>query len=156
MISLVLGPKIDRHPFLSMGSRTIAGVSVWHAMQAGAMLLWPSAAKATCAISVVRSLKLLDVPDGHIFAAFAMIAVAAAAMSGVVFQHGRIRLLLFIPQQFVVGLMAGGGAWAMWMGRYLDGTPIPSPHIFVDQGVWVLLFLLHWDAITRRARIPNA
>lgn len=126
-----------------------------HITQAITMLLYPAAMKATSTLGVVRAFEWLNIPDGYVHTAEVMIVCALTALVGTFFRWDSIRLLLFIPQQIILGLMVGGALLAIALGRYLDGTPIDSAHIFVDQCVWIILFLLHWDAIKRRSREPN-
>ena len=145
----------DRHPLQREGSVAILGVSLMHLVQAAAMLLFASAIGATSLIALLRAFHALDSPDGQTFLSFCMVLIAVVGAAGALFRVGWARVLLFIPQQFILGVQAGGGVWATVLGAYLDGTVIPAPHIAADQIPFLILFGVHWYAIIKRCRDPD-
>lgn len=50
-------------------------------------------------------------------------------------------------QQMLVAAGAAGSMVAIWTGAYLDGTVVPWGHTLGDQGIYVLIALLHLGAL---------
>lgn len=125
-----------------------------HLCQAFLMLLYPSAAGATPTLALLSTLHALYRPDGpHLMSAI-MMATADLALVGAMFPVGRWRLAMLLPQHLILGIMALGGWLAVSQGAYLDGTVIPWPHILVDQVTVTAIWVMHSNAILRRARAP--
>jgi len=89
-------------------------------------------------------------PHGMHVAAIFMLWSAILGLAGALLRLDWIRLALFMPQQIVLGIMAGGGMLAAHQGMYFDGTIVPWQHIYVDQMGMVALFIAHLFAILRR------
>jgi hypothetical protein len=127
-----------------------------HIAQAGLLLHSSSAGGATnlMSLQIVFSALGSHGYGGRLVAAI-MISAAILALIGALFRLGRIRLLLFMPQLFCLGVMAIGGLSAAWSGAYLDHTPMPWDHILADQLPSGILFGIYWNAIIWRGREPN-
>jgi hypothetical protein len=148
--------RLDHHPFSRRGSVDIAAVSAMHIIQAGLLLHSSSAGGATNLRSLQIVFSTLGSPGyGGRLVAASMISAAILALIGDLFQLGRIRLLIFMPQFFCLAVMAIGGLSAVWSGSYLDGTRMAWDHILTDQLVASTLFFIYWNAIIRRARESN-
>lgn len=147
-------PWIDRRPFDRAGTLTILSVSLLHLYQGGMLLTQAHAVTAT------PLLALRDVLDGiglhtHDTLGALLLATALVALAGAFHKIGWPRILFFVPQHFVLGVMALGGVWATFLGHYLDGTVIPWQHISADQAPMTALFLAHTAAILRRCWDPS-
>jgi hypothetical protein len=145
---------LDPHPFARGGSVAICAVSVMHLIQAGLLLWSPAAGNAT---GMRALLTVLDAAGGGSAegAAPAMVIAALLAAAGALLRLGWVRLLIFVPQHLVLGVMALGGLYAASRGAYLDGTVIGWEHILADQLPLAALFVVHSSAILRRAWDPN-
>lgn len=53
---------------------------------------------------------------------------------------------LVFPQHALLMTGAIGSVSAVIGGAYLDGTVVPSAHIFCDQELYIFFFFLHWQA----------
>lgn len=147
--------SFDRRFFARGGSVAIISVSAMHLYQAGLMLVWASAAGATPILEIIQAANRVGLPHGTRFVAVCLIGSALLALFGVACRLGRVRVLLLALQHLLVGIMAYGGIRASLLGRYLDGTTIPWPHIAADQAGLLALFAIHTGAILRRCWDPD-
>lgn len=148
-------PRLASHPFARSGTIPICAVSAVHVIQAAMVLISTTAANATPLFELVNLFHALYSPDGTHALATMMLTSAVLALVGALFQIGPARLILFIPQHFLLGVMALGGLAAAAQGSYLDGTIKPWQHILTDQIPVTALFVIHSFAILRRADEPN-
>ncbi len=145
--------ELDPHPFSRGGSAAICAVSGMHFLQAVLLLSTTTAGNATPLRGFLYFLWAFDV--GLWTAPWFLVAAATLGLIGALFRLGWIRLAVFLPQHFFLGIMAGGGMYAAWQGVYLDGTPMSWAHILTDQVPVSVLFFVYSSAIVRRARDPN-
>ena len=118
-------------------------VAVAHIVQGVALLWSPAAAGATPVAFVVR---LFPTPW---LAGVAFVVVGLVAVGSVML---RWSWWCVLPQQGFLILAAFAACQAMWLGKYADGTAIPSAHIVADQ-LWVVLAaLFHPIAVYMIAR----
>jgi hypothetical protein len=145
--------ELDPNPFARGGSVAIFCVSLMHILQA--MLIFDS--NYTLNATGIKALNIVfDKLDFDInYLAGLMIFTAILALFGTLMRLGWVRLAIFIPQHFILGVSALGGAFATINGAYLDGTVIAWQHIMADQTPAAMLFAVHSSAILRRARDPN-
>lgn len=143
----------DPHPFARGGSFAICAVSVMHAAQAG-LLFWTHAGGDSTPVRALLFI-LWTFGIGPRVAIPILITTSALAMLGAMCRLGWVRLLVFVPQHFCLGVMAFGGLYAASRGSYLDGVVMPWGHILTDQLPISALFAVHTSAIVRRARDPN-
>lgn len=140
-------------PIHKSGTASILYVCTAHLVQIVLMVMYQSAIGSTALLSLQQSVHMVDgkVPYE---AAVILLVSTTLAICGATLKLGKIRFLMFAPQQFFLGVMAWGGWIAVWHGAYLDGTPIPWPHIATDQIAWTAIFFIHMNAILRRTREP--
>lgn len=141
---------LDPHPLERAGTGAILLVSLMQLVEIALFLAFPSAIGAT------PLLALLFTAAGrtHFLAAGMLVSIALAAI-GAFCRIGWPRLLLLIPQHFLLGVMALGYVAAAFRGSYLDATPMGWPHIAAEATIVTTLWLVHSHAIVRRARDPN-
>ena len=146
-----LGIEFDLHPFIRGGSVCIVSVSVMHILQGFMLMQFPATGRATDVIMFLTvfhaskiEAELLLISGG--FLGFFFWAVL---------RLGFIRLMLFLPQHFFLGIMALGALVAVVQGSYLDGVIMEPSHILADQLPIFALFIVHSSAIIRRSRAPN-
>ena len=147
--------EIDRHWFARGGSVAIVCVSVLHIIQAGLLLHSAETVNSTSLLALVISLHTVYSGDALPVVSTTMIITAMISLVGALFRLGWFRLALFMPQHFLLGIMAIGGIAASIQGHYLDGTVIAWSHILADQLSMTALFVIHSSAIIRRAGDPN-
>lgn len=144
--------KVDAPSFRRMSSQIIFCASLIHVFQAGMMLMFSTASGATPLKALVGIVNYLHL-GGDASVAVVMFTTALMAIAGAGLYLGPIRLgLFFVPQQFILSIQAFGGIWASAVGHYLDGTVIPSPHIWTDQVYVAGLSVLHCLAALRRSQ----
>lgn len=148
-------PRLSPKPLSRNGAFTIITVSTMHIVQAVIVLFNAQAARATPLMSLVQLMHKIYPPDGTHLLALVMCLSAVMAFLGAVLSMDGMRLSLFLPQNFILGVMAFGGLQATLDHQYLDGTVIPWAHIFVDQLGMTVLFVIHSGAILRRAEDPH-
>ena len=103
---------------------------------------------------------LLDllVPGDRYALGSMFLLVATSAMVGLWSRPGKVRQLLFLPQQVFLLTAAIGSGTAAANGKYLDGTVRPSVFILADQLPIMLLALayvvsvLTENGVTRHGR----
>lgn len=144
--------QLDLHPFARGGSVAIVAISLMHITQATLWMLFPAASNATCMMALLITFRAIH--EARILPTI-MIVTAVLALVGAVSRIGWLRLVIFLPQHFMLGVMAVGGLGAAVLGMYLDGTVKQWSHILSDQLPLVALFAIHTSAIIRRARDPN-
>lgn len=142
--------KFDPRPFARAGAFDILVVSGMHTVQFVCTMFWSSAVGATCIKGLSDSLGLLGLPGDRLTVVVVVSGAVVLALIGDLCRIGRVRLLLLVPQNLVLMVMAGGGVHAAYAGRYLDGTLIPSPHIANDQIAYLALFIVHSRATWAR------
>lgn len=145
--------EFDPHPFARGGSVAICSVSFMHIIQAILLFFLPAAGDATNMKAFLIFLKTVHV--GLESTSVILIVTAILALFAALMRLGWIRLALFLPQHFILGIMTIGGLYAAYIGSYLDGTVMQWEHIFTDQLPLTILFIVHSSAIIRRARDPN-
>jgi hypothetical protein len=150
---------LSPRPFDRRGSDVICAAVAMHVLQASLLLYSSATANATPLAALIYMFavigQLTGLPDLAAWVPFILYASAGFAFAGDVFHIPRVRLLLFLPQQVMLGFMAAGAAIAVWHGAYLDGTVKPWEHILADQFLLGAFFVVHLFAITRRAKDPN-
>lgn len=135
------------------GSTTICCVALFLLFQAWMLFGWADKINSTNVLAVLRVFHALGSPDGkHVVAVFFMFA-ADLSILGALANLGSVRLLTFLPQVFLLSIMAGGGIWATFSQHYLDGTPVPWQHLIVDQSIYILVAFIHIFASLRRSRV---
>lgn len=139
----------DRYALFRAGTITILCVSAVHLVIAVLLVLYPSAVAATSTLAVRGAIHTFDGMEPQPVALSLLVSALLAAW-GALCSHGWARVFLFVPQQIVLGFMAGGGLAAAVLGHYLDGTVMAWPHILVDQSAWLSLFGAHAWAVVRR------
>lgn len=147
--------EIDRRWFARGGSVAIVSVSILHITQAGLLLYSAATINSTGLLALLISLQSVYDGDALSVITSTMVITAMISFIGALFRLGWVRLALFMPQHFLLGIMAIGGIAAAWQGQYLDGTIIPWSHILADQLSVTALFVIHSSAIFRRAGDPN-
>jgi hypothetical protein len=152
---MVMRFEFDPHPFARGGSFAIFATSAMHLYQLFLMIASPASIKATCLYALVSVFHLFVRNDNMIVLYILLVASASLSLTGALFRLGWARLLIFLPQHFVLGIMAYGGLIAALEGRYLDGTVMDWSHISADQVGFICLFVVHSSAIVRRCRDPN-
>jgi hypothetical protein len=150
---LWLAPR--RASLLHASTLTLLSVAALHLYQGAMSLAFESAMGATQLLAVRDVLQAYGLSAGHI--AVGMILVISALMSavGAAYRIGRARMLLFVPQHFLLGVMTGGGVWATVAGHYLDRTVIPWQHISVGEAPTAALLLAHTAAVLYRCWSPE-
>lgn len=133
------------------GTAAILYICAAHLVQAVLILLYWTAGGSTPLLALAGAIHAVDGVSPDETAIVLLVTLTLAAW-GTLFPLGRYRVLLFLPQQFLLGIMGFGGLVAAWHGAYLDGTVIPWPHIATDQIAWLALFFIHMNAIVRRSR----
>jgi hypothetical protein len=145
---------LDPHPFARGGSVAIVTISLVHVSQAVVVHLWPLSARATDIMGGVMVLHFIHMTWLPCLPLLLYLS-SVLALFGALFQVGWMRLIVFVPQNLLLGAMAFGGVIAMIKGAYLDGTPMTWPHIYNDQ-IWVAaMWVVHSSAILRRCWDPN-
>lgn len=147
----IIDLRLDPHPFNRGGSIAILSVSIMHIVQSCLLFLFPAAGHATNLKAFLIFLHIAKIDFGSDI----LFITAILALIGTLFHLGWIRLALFIPQHFILGVMTLGGMYAAYRGQYLDGTIMQWEHIFTDQLPLLALFIVHSSAIIRRARDSN-
>ena len=144
--------QLDAIAFWGNGSAVICAISAWHFSQAMTMIFYPSAADPSSLLALQRwaAFGIVSVPTPWVVAS--MLVSVALAIYGTLFRVGWSRLGFFVLQQWLLSIMGWGGLYATMHRAYLDGTPIPGPHIFNDQSVYITVFLIHIWAMGFRAR----
>lgn len=145
-----LGIEFDPHPFIRGGSVCIVSVSVMHILQGFMLMQFPATGRAT---DVIMFLTVFHA--SKIGAELLLISGGFLGFFGAVLRLGFIRLMLFLPQHFFLGIMALGALVAVIQGSYLDGVIMEPSHILADQLPIFALFIVHSSAIIRRSRAPN-
>lgn len=144
--------SFDKTAWKKNGSVTILSVTFAHMVMA--ILLLQS--HETVGATSLTSIKDLIGPWTDLYRdwvlAETLIVSSVMAVLGTMCTVGRGRVLLFIPQQILMFIMALGGMWAAARGHYLDGTPMPWQHIAADQIIYVAMVGAHMNAIVRRCR----
>lgn len=143
----------DPHPLVRGGSIVICTVSTMHILQASLLAYSHVAGNATPLWGLLYVLRNFGVSEAA--AVPVIITTAALALGGTLLRLGWIRLALFFPQHFFLGVMALAGLYAASRGSYLDGTVISWVHILTDQLPVTALFIIHTSAIMRRAWDPD-
>jgi hypothetical protein len=144
---------IDRTAWRRAGTLTIVSVCLLHLYQSVMLGIDSAAVGATPLLAlrdVLHAAHLYWPHKSHLILAVVLAVSAVTATAGALLSVGQARIWLLMPQHFLLGVMAGGGVWAAWIGRYLDGTVIPWAHISADQAPIMALFLAHTAAILRR------
>jgi hypothetical protein len=144
----------DPHPFARGGSVAICTVSLMHVVQSLMISVWPASGNATPLRALLYVSEGFGIDSDWVVVTL-LILSALLGLTGALLRLGYIRLMMFVPQHFFLGVMAIGGLYAAWEGQYLDGTVMPWSHILSDQMPVTVLFLVHSSAILRRARDPN-
>lgn len=147
--------ELDRDWFARGGSVAIVCVSILHIIQAGLLLYSADTVNSTGLLAILISLRSVYEGNGLPVIITTMAITAMISLVGAIFRLGWLRLALFLPQHFLLGIMAIGGVAAAIQGHYLDGTVIPWSHILADQLSMTALFVIHSSAIVRRAGDPN-
>jgi hypothetical protein len=153
-----LHPKsnwVDVETFNRAGTITILAVALVHLYEAGVLLSGPQAMTATSITAFRIVLKAFDLPHNHFTIAATLLVTALLASIGTICRISHARIFTFLPQHAILGVMAGGGVWAMVVGHYLDGVVVPWQHISVDQAPLFALFISHSAAILRRCWDPT-
>ena len=145
-----LGIEFDPHPFIRDGSVCIVSVSVMHILRGFMLMQFPATGRAT---DVIMFLTVFHA--SKIGAELLLISGGFLGFFGAVLRLGFIRLMLFLPQHFFLGIMALGALVAVIQGSYLDGVIMEPSHILADQLPIFALFIVHSSAIIRRSRAPN-
>ena len=141
--------RLESNAFNRRGSPAICIASIMHLANAYLIVFYPLSVGATN----ILALQQWAAFGGPVFLIVAEIIVSVAlALYGTLFRVGWPRIVLLLPQQYLLSVMAYGGVAATVAGRYLDGTLIPNSHILNDQLGYVALFAIHFDAIIRRTR----
>lgn len=146
--------RFDPHPFARGGSFAICSVSAMHIVQALLILYSPLAINATGLAALFYAFTSIGCRSLNVLSG-TMVVTAVLSLMGAICCLGWIRLMIFLPQHFLLGIMAIGGMVAAFHGSYLDGTVKPWEHIAADQFPMLTLFAIHSSAIVRRARDPN-
>jgi hypothetical protein len=147
-------PVIGSEAWARGGAMTILICVLMHSYQGILLLAAPHAINATPLLALSTVFRALEIRDAHLLLGWLLIVSSALAGGGALARVGRLRIWLFLPQHFFLGVMATGGIWASFLGHYLDGTVIPWQHISADQAPIAALFLVHTVAIVLRCWEP--
>lgn len=144
----------DRRAIWRAGTITILTVCMVHLGIGVLLVIFPAAGGATILLGIQGVIHLADGTNRAVVST-ALILSTALAVWGVLCKHHWPRVLLFMPQQLLLVVMAGSGVVAAIHGAYLDGTPSPWPHIIADQAGWMGYVAAHAWAIYRRCQEPG-
>jgi len=130
------------------------------------IIWWSTVLHATWGILVLFSpdalgatpVALLDllVPGDRIALGVMFLLVAAIALVGLWSKPGKVRQLMFLPQQVFLLTAAIGCASAIARGQYLDGTPRPPLFILADQLPIILLAIAYVVSVLTENGVHHA
>ena len=144
--------RLDPDAFRRDGTAPLCLISLLLLCHACLLTFWPEAENATNLLALARWVVF---GYGHGLLVVVLVTSALLSMIGAVFHVGRSRVLYFVPQAVLLGVMGYGGVDAAWGGAYLDHTAIPWPHILADQLGYLTLFGINIWALVARAHDPN-
>ena len=142
--------KIDWQFIHKPGALTIILIAILHLLQACLVSLWSSSVKATVLMAVRDVMSAAGIYHRWLLSVLLVSAASCAIYGAVGTSLGKRRIWWLFPQQFALGIMAGGGLAAAALGTYLDGVVVPWPHILAEQAVFSALFLIHIVVSVRR------
>lgn len=128
----------------------------------GAMLLFNGDLLHTTAMDAAYGLfgtvfPVASFSDGALRSGVMYLLVAALAFASLNRRtRDDVRLLLLIPQQFILVLSAAGALQAMWLSSFADGVVRSREFIIADQCPIVILAALHTWALVNPPSIMKA